>query len=225
MAGSNDNIEALVGRQVPARVRHRHRERYGAARTGRGRHSPHLREEGRAAVHARLAAEGIPPVAAHEGAGLGARALPADRLPGHLLLLRAEVPHRRPEEPRGRGPEAAGDLRQAGHPAARARAARRRGGGCGVRQRLGRHHLQGAARRGRRHLLSVLRGGQEPPGTGRALSRHGRAGARQLLRRAQLCRVHRRLVRVRAEGRALPDGAVHLLPHQRRSTPGSSSAR
>ena len=29
-------------------------------------------------------------------------------------------------------------------------------------------------------------------------------------------RVQRRLVRLRAQGRALPDGAVHLLPHQRR---------
>ena len=49
----------------------------------------------------------------------------------------------------------------------------------------------------------------------RAVSRHGRAVHRQLLRDAQLRRVHRRLVRLRAEGRALPDGAVDVLPHQR----------
>ena len=35
----------------------------------------------------------------------------------------------------------------------------------------------------------------------------------------------RRLVRLHPEGRALPDGAVDLLPHQRRRTPASSSAR
>ena len=40
-------------------------------------------------------------------------------------------------------PEAAGDLREAGHPAARTRTAGRRGGGRGVRQRVGRHHVQG----------------------------------------------------------------------------------
>ena len=38
---------------------------------------------------------------------------------------------------------------------------------------------------------------------------------RQLLRGAQLRGVLRRLVRLRAAGRALPDGAVDLLPHQR----------
>ena len=38
---------------------------------------------------------------------------------------------------------------------------------------------------------------------------------RQLLRHAQLGGVHRRLVRLHPEGRALPDGAVDLLPHQR----------
>ena len=57
---------------------------------------------------------------------------------------------------------------------------------------------------------------QKHPGARRAVSRHGRAVHRQLLRDAQLRGVHRRLVRVRAEGRALPDGAVDVLPHQRR---------
>ena len=57
------------------------------------------------------------------------------------------------------------------------------------------------------------------------LPRQRGAPHRQLLRRAQLGGVHRRLVRVRAEGRALPDGAVDLLPHQRREHRASSSAR
>ena len=37
----------------------------------------------------------------------------------------------------------------------------------------------------------------------------------QFLRRAELGGVHRRLVLLHPQGRALPDGAVHLLPHQR----------
>ena len=41
-----------------------------------------------------------------------------------------------------------------------------------------------------------------------------RAGVGQLLRGAELGGVHRRQLRLRAEGRALPDGAVHLFPHQ-----------
>ena len=68
-----------------------------------------------------------------------------------------------PKVARRRGPEAARDLRQARHPAARARAPRRRRGGRRVRQRLGRDHVQGAPRRGRRHLLPVLGGGAQAP--------------------------------------------------------------
>ncbi len=58
-----------------------------------------------------------------------------------------------------------------------------------------------------------------------AIREHRRAGAavsgqrgadrRQLFRRPELGRVLRRLVRVHPQGRALPDGAEHVLPHQR----------
>ena len=61
---------------------------------------------------------------------------------------------------------------------------------------------------GRRHLLLVLRGGPRAPGARAQVPRLGRADHRQLLRDAQLGRLLRRLVRLRAEGRALPDGAV-----------------
>ena len=43
----------------------------------------------------------------------------------------------------------------------------------------------------------------------------GRAVHGQLLRHAELGGLQRRVVRLRAEGRAVPDGAVHVLPHQR----------
>ena len=88
------------------------------------------------------------------------------------------------------------------------------GGGRDLRQRLGRHDVQGQARRAGHHLLLVRRGGAGASRAGPEVSRLGGAGQRQLLRRAQRRRVQRRLVRLRAEGRALPDGAVHLLPHQ-----------
>ena len=71
---------------------------------------------------ARVAPEGVPPLADDDGADVGERQLPADRLPGDRLLLRAEGPGRRPEEPRRGRSRAARDLREARHPAARAEA-------------------------------------------------------------------------------------------------------
>ena len=56
---------------------------------------------------------------------------------------------------------------------------------------------------------------QTASGPGAQVSRLGRALLGQLLRDAQLGGLQRRLVLLHAEGRALPDGAVHLLPHQR----------
>jgi Fe-S cluster assembly protein SufB len=59
---------------------------------------------------------------------------------------------------------------------------------------------------------------QRAPGTGAPVPRHRGADRRQLLRGAELGGVLRRQLRVRAQGRALPDGAQHLFPHQRRDT-------
>ena len=77
----------------------------------------HLREEGRAGVDAGVAARGLPPLEDDDRAHLGQRALPQDRLPGPLLLLRAEIDGRA-QEPRRRRPGAAAHLREARHPAA-----------------------------------------------------------------------------------------------------------
>ena len=90
-----------------------------------------------------------------------------------------------------------------------------RRGRRGVRFRFGRHHLQGRAEEGRRDLHADLRGAARASRAGEAVSRLGRAGLRQLLRDAQFGGVLRRLVRLRAAGRALPDGALDLFPHQR----------
>ena len=123
------------------------------------------------------------------------------------------------------------DLREARHSAARAgnprgrrapnATARRatpafaRRGRRGVRFGLGRHDLQGGAEEGRRDLHADLGGAARASRAGEEVSRHGRAGDRQFLRHAQLGGVLRRLVRLRAAGRALPDGALDLFPHQR----------
>ena len=85
----------------------------------------------------------------------------------------------------------------------------------GVRLGLGRHHLPGRARQGRRHLHADLGGAAEASRAGEEVSRHRGAGVRQFLRHAQLGGVLRRLLRLRAGGRALPDGALDLFPHQR----------
>ena len=65
------------------------------------------------------------------------------------------------------------------------------------------------------HLHVVLGRGARASRAREEVSRLGRAAHRQLLRRAQLGGVQRRLVRLHPEGRPLPDGAVDLLPHQR----------
>ena len=75
------------------------RVRQGAAGPERGYRPLHLGEEGRAGLDAGVAAGGLSALADHDRADLGQGALPQDRLPGPLLLLRAEI-DRRPQEPR-----------------------------------------------------------------------------------------------------------------------------
>ena len=180
----------------------------------RGRRPAHLAEEGGAGVAARMAPEGVPAVADDEGADLAERQVRADQLPGHRLLLGAEEEEgaEQPRRGRSRGQD---DVRQAGHPARRAEAPRRRRRRRGVRQRLGGDDLPREAEVVRHHLHVVLRSGARASRAGEEVSRLGRAVHRQLLRRAELGGLQRRLVRLHPEGRSLPDGAVDLLPHQR----------
>ena len=138
----------------------------------------------------------------------------ADRLSGHHLLLGAEAEAAAREPGRARSGDSA-HLREAGHSAGRAEAAGRRRRGCGVRQRLGRDHLQGQAGGDGRDLLLVFRGGAEASRPGEEISGHGGSAYRQLLCGAECGGVHRWLVCLCAQGRALPDGAFDLFPHQR----------
>ncbi len=122
-------------------------------------------------------------------------------------------------------PEVRAMFDKLGHLPRRAGAAERRGDRRRRRLGVGGDDLQGEARRGGRHLLLVLRGGAEPPRARAEIPRLGRALPGQLLRDPQLRGLHRRLVLLHPQGRALPDGAVHLLPHQRRRRRASSSGR
>ena len=172
-------------------------------------------------MDAGMAAEGLSPLADDADARLGQAERAADRLPERLLLGRAQDQGRPEVAGRGRSRDPA-RLRKAGHSVGRAGGAgRRRGraqdrGGRGVRQRLGRHHLPQGAGAGGGDLPLDLRGDPRVPGDGAQVAGQGRADARQLLRHAELRGVFRRDVCLHPRGRALPDGAEHLFPHQRR---------
>ena len=91
----------------------------------------------------------------------------------------------------------------------------RRGGGRGVRFGIGGDQLQGQAGRTGHRVLLVLRGGARASRAGAQVSGYGGAISGQLLRDAEFGGVFRRFLRLHPAGRALPDGTVHLLPHQR----------
>jgi Fe-S cluster assembly scaffold protein SufB len=169
----------------------------------------------RARVAARVAPQGLPPLADDDRADVAEGALPADRLPGHHLLLRAQAEEDGPKSLDEVDPELLAPTRSSASRCT-SEAPRRRGGRRGVRQRLGGHHLQGQAAEAGVIFCSFSEAVREHPELvkkylGSVVPVHG-----QLLRGAQLRGVlQRRLVRLHPQGRALPDGAVDLLPHQR----------
>ncbi len=142
---------------------------------------------------------------------------PRDRLPGCLLLRRAQEAGA--EEPRRGRSRHSRHLQEARHSAEGTGSAGRhpqRRGGRGVRFRLGRDHLPRQARGARRDLLLDLGSGARASRARAEISRHGRPLCRQFLRHAQFGGVFRRHLRLCAEGREMPDGALDLFPHQRR---------
>ena len=64
-------------------------------------------------------------------------------------------------------------------------------------------------------FCSISEALREHPELVQEVSRHRRSGDRQLLRDAELGGLLGRLLRLHPAGRALPDGAVDLFPHQR----------
>ena len=119
-------------------------------------------------------------------------------------------------------PELAGDLREAGHSAARAGNPGRCAGisprwlsmPCSIRFRSSPPSRKTLAKAGV-IFMSISEAIRDAPGTGpKKYPRLGRAGERQLLCHAELAVFHGRVLCLRAEGRALPDGTVDLFPHQ-----------
>src|SRR6201992_859984 len=78
-------------RPIPIWVRDVDRIRQGAEGPVGGYGPFHLGQEARAGLDAGVAAGSLSALADHDGADLGARPLSQDRLPGSLLLLRAEA--------------------------------------------------------------------------------------------------------------------------------------
>ena len=163
---------------------------------------------------ARLAPQGVPPLAHDEGAALAQRHLSAHRLPVAVVLLGAQVRDAAAVARRRRS-RAAAHVREARHSAQRAEVPVRRRRRRDLRLGERRHDDEEGARRARHRLLLARRGGARASRARAEVPRLRRALLRQLLRRAQLGGVLRRLVRLRPEGRALSDGALDLLPHQR----------
>ena len=173
----------------------------------------------------RMAPGRLPPLAHDAGATLGHGRAPGHRLPDDLVLLRPEGEGGRAEEPlRGRS-EAPRDLREARDPATRTRDAGGRRGRCGLRQRLGRDHLQGHAGQGRGHLLLLFRGRAQSSRPGPPIPGIGRAGHGQFLRDAQLRGLHRRLVLLHPQGRALSARASRPIFASMPPRPASSNVR
>ena len=164
-------------------------------------------------------------LAVDEGAALAEREVRSDRLSGHQLLLGAENEEAARQPRRGRS-----------------RAARRRTRSSAFRfteQKM----LTGVAVDAifdsvsvgttmreelvevRHHLLLVRRSAARASRSRREVPRLGRAVQRQLFRGAEQRRVLRRIVRLRAEGRALSRSSCRRISASTRRTRASSSER
>ena len=155
---------------------------------------PHLGQEGRAGLDDRVAAGGATArwLTMKEPTGPEVSYPPID----YQAISYYSAPK---AEGRGRSrwtrsiPSCCATYDEARHPDPRAGDPGRRRRRLRVRQRLGRDHVQGQARRARHHLLLDVGGGPRASGAGAPVSRLGRAAGRQLLRRAEFGRVLRRL--------------------------------
>ena len=166
-----------------------------------------------------MAARRLSPLADDERAEMGAGALSADRLSGPLLLRRAE------NAPRGRS-RSTRSIPSCWRPT-RSSAFRCASRNCWPACRDAQVAVDAVfdsvsvATTFKEKLTKAgvifcpISEAMRPSRSGEEISRHGRAGDRQFLRHAEFGGVFRRLLRLCAAGRALPDGAVDLFPHQR----------
>ena len=203
---------------------------YRAEGAERGHRAADLGEERRAGVADRLAAEGLPALAAD---GRSSRTGRCSTLPEidfqDAVLLRAAEEHGGAAEVARRGrSDAARHLREARHPAEGADDPRRgRGRGAPAEGRkvavdavfdsvsVGTTFKAELAKAGV-IFCSISEAVREHPELVRKYLGTRRALQRQLLCDAELGGVLGRVVRLRAAGGALPDGALDLFPDQRR---------
>ena len=164
-----------------------------------------------------MAPGGLSPLADHDPAGLGQAADRADRLPGDQLLRRAEEEFKSLDEV---DPKLLAIYDRLGVPLhERAQLA-----GVAVDAVFDSVSVGTTFKKELKEagviFCSFTEAVHEHPELIRKYLGIGGSAGRQLLRRAELSGVHRRLVRVHPQGRALPDGAVDLFPHQcRRDRP------
>ncbi len=168
------------------------------------------RPEGRAEVDDAVAPGRLPPLPDHADAGLGwLEIAPID------LQALATTPRRRARStPRWMTClRASGHLRQAA--AARACQAGRRGGGRGVRLGVGRYHLpQELAEKGIIFCSMSEAIKEHPSWSASTWAPWCRSATTTSPRSTRRCSPM--AASCSSPGRALPDGAEHLLPHQRR---------
>ena len=219
MSTATNTIEALATAEYKYGFVTRHRSGCRAAWTERGHRPPDLGQEERAGLHAGVAAEGLPALgeageSEAEPKWANVHYPPIDYQ--DIIYYSAPKQKKALKSLDEVDPKLLETFEKLGISLEEQKRLSRRRGRRGLRQRLGGDHVQGEAGGAGDHLLLLLRGGAGSSGAGREVPRLGGALQRQLLRGAELGGLQRRLVLLHPEGRALPDGAVDLLPHQRR---------
>ena len=198
------------------------------AETSRGlerRHRPpHLRQEAGAGLAARMAAQGVSPLA-HDGrAGLAQRPLSADRLSEHHLLLGPEAEEAAHELDEV-DPELLRPSRSSASPLRRAKAAFRRRRRCGLRFRLGGDHVQGKAGEMGIIFCSFSEAVKEHPDLVRKYLGTVVPYTDNYLRHAELRRLHRWLVLLTSPRACTARWSCPPISASTPRTPASSSAR
>ena len=176
--------------------------------------------EGGAGVHAGVAAEGVSPLVV-DGAGRGRAEVGqhdhrAHRLPGHRVLLGAQAEAALSRASTQIDPEMLRTYEKLGIPLEE----QKRLAGVAVDAVFDSVSVA-TTFKGKLAEMGVIfcsfsEAVQKHPGAGEEVPGHGGSVYRQFLCGAECGGVYRRLVCVRAQGRALPDGAVDVFPHQRR---------
>ena len=184
----------------------------------------HFRQEERAGMAAGMAPEGLSALADHDRAGMGEASLSADRLSGSYYYAAPKVVRTSPRSSTRSIPKLLETYEKLGIPLKEQEML------AGSRVAVTRCSTVFRSRPPSRTKLEEAASSSAPSPKP---SRRTRNWCRSISARScrtptismppQSGRLHRRLVRLHPQGRALPDGAFDLFPHQR-GKPASSSA-